>query len=135
MSTPPTTSTPVALSILPRQSLRQSTREPAERAVALTILQTVQHRQFASLPEAFAYVRSLSPEDRFELVTEQAARLIAVHDGVDEYMECLENFARSDDAFNNRMVRRPDVWQKISEGAGRARTSEMKKQQAVKKCV
>lgn len=53
---------------------------------------------------------------------------------VDNYMEYLENLVEKDDTFNNRMERDPEVWQKISDGACRARTSLKKKQQALNRC-
>jgi hypothetical protein len=63
------------------------------------------------------------------------AKLVDVQERVDKYMEYLEDFVENDDTFNNRMERDPEVWQKVSEGASRARTSLKKKQQALNKCI
>jgi hypothetical protein len=45
-----------------------------EQSSALTILQTIERRRFSSLAEASAYLKSLSPKERFEVVSEQARR-------------------------------------------------------------
>src|SRR2546421_10608036 len=81
--------------------------QPAEHSVALTILQTVEHHQFASLPEASAYLRSLSPEVRFDLVMKQAGKFLNVKGGGDKYLEYLENFMEGDSAFRDRMEEKP----------------------------
>lgn len=107
-----------------------SAQAPVEQSNALMILQTVQHQYFSSLAEASAYLKSLSPEERFEVVNEQASKLVAVQDKVDKYMEYLEE----EDTFKDCMARDPEVWAKISKGADRARTSEKKKQQALNMC-
>src|ERR1700733_2354300 len=130
------TSTPLAFSTAPHDPPTQSTAAPrtADSSIAFAILQTVKQRQFSSLVEASTYLKSLSPEDRFEVVTEQAAKLVDVQERVDKYMEYLEKFVENDDTFNNRMKRDPDLWQKVYEGASRARSSLRKKQQALNKC-
>jgi hypothetical protein len=50
----------------------------SEQSIALTILQTVKNYQFDSLAEASTYLKSLSPEDRFDVVNEQATKLVEV---------------------------------------------------------
>jgi hypothetical protein len=47
---------------------------------ALAILQTVQNRRFSSLAETSAYLKSLSPEERFEIVNGQATKLVVVQE-------------------------------------------------------
>jgi hypothetical protein len=129
--------TPVTRSLTMSTStnlLLESGTPAGEQPPALAILQTVQNHQFNSLAEASTYLQSLGPEDRFEVVNSQASKLVDVQDVVDKYMEYLENFVAGDSAFRDRMQRDPEVWQKVSEGASRARTSEKKKQQAVEKC-
>ena len=101
---------------------------------ALTILQTVQNRRFSSLTEASAYLKSLCPEERFEIVSSQAVKLVAVQEKVDQCMEYLESFVQGDDAFKDRLSRDPEVWTKIANGANRARTAAKKKQQAIDRC-
>jgi hypothetical protein len=108
--------------------------QTGEQSLALTILQTVDQRWFDSLDEASTYLKSLSPEDRFEIVSTQASKLVDVQEKVDKYMEYLEDFVAADVTFMNRMEHDPQVWQKISDGAARARTSEKKKSQAMSKC-
>jgi hypothetical protein len=105
-----------------------------EQSSALTILQTVEHRHFSSLAEASAYLKSLSSKERFEVVSQQANKLVEVQEKVDKYMEYLEDFVEADDTFKDRVTHDPEVWKKISSGAERARTSEKKKQQALSKC-
>src|SRR2546423_13058086 len=107
MSTPGTTSTPLTLSTQSNPPLRQSTPppQPTEHSVALTILQTVQHHQFASLDEASASLRSVSPEDRFDVVPEQAAKRVEVHHKGVTYRQYLENFAKNNEAFSTGMER------------------------------
>jgi hypothetical protein len=114
---------------MPTASLPE--RQPSN---ALAILQTVQNRRFSSLAETSAYLKSLSPEERFEIVNDQAMKLVVVQDKVDRCMEYLESFAQGDDAFKDRLARDPEVWTKIANGANRARTSAKKKQQAVDRC-
>jgi hypothetical protein len=106
----------------------------APLSTAVAILQTVKGRSFDSLAEASAYLKLLSPEERVEVVTDQAASLVAVHARVDKCMEYLEGFVEEDEAFVNRMARDPEIWREISRGAGRARTSEKKKRQAWSRC-
>lgn len=101
---------------------------------ALAILQTVQNRRFSSLAETSVYLKSLSPEERFEIVNGQAARLVAVQEKVDQCMEYLESFVQGDDVFKDRLARDPEVWTKVASGASRARTSAKKKQQALDRC-
>jgi hypothetical protein len=105
-----------------------------EQSNALTILQTVEHHHFSSLAEVSAYLKSLSPKERFEIVNEQASKLVAVQEKVDKYMEYLEDFVEGDGTFKDRMAHDPEVWTEISSGANRARASEKKKQQALRKC-
>src|SRR2546423_8594454 len=107
---------------------------PVEQSNALTILQTIKHRRFSSLVEASAYLKSLSPKERFEVVTQQASKLAKVQEKVDKYMEYLEDFVEEDDTFKDRVAHDLEVWAKIPSGAERARTSEKKKQQALIKC-
>jgi hypothetical protein len=108
-------------------------QEPVEQSNALIILQTVEHHHFSSLAEVSAYLKILSPKERFQIVNEQASKLVAVQEKVDKYMEYLAGFVGEDDIFKGRMAHDPEVWTKISSGAGRARASE-KKQQALNKC-
>ena len=110
-----------------------SAQAPVGQSNALITLQTVEHRHFSSLAEVSAYLKSLSPKKRFEIVNEQASKLVAVEETVDQYMEFLEDFAE-DDIFKDRMAYDPEVWMEISSGAHRARTSKRKKQQALNKC-
>ena len=74
---------------------------PVEQSNALIILQTVEHRHFSSLAEVSAYLKSLSPKERFEIVNEQARKLVAVQEKVDKYMEYLEDFVEEDDIFKD----------------------------------
>jgi len=106
-------------------------RQPSN---ALAILQTVQNRRFSSLAETSAYLKSLSPEERFEIVNGQATKLVVVQERVDQCMEYLESFVQGDDAFKDRLSRDPEVWTKIANGANRARTAAKKKQQAIDRC-
>ena len=106
-------------------------RQPSN---ALAILQTVQNRRFSSLAETSAYLKSLSPEERFEIVNGQATKLVVVQERVDQCMEYLESFVQGDDAFKDRLARDPEVWTKVANGANRARTAAKKKQQAVDRC-
>jgi len=106
-------------------------RQPSN---ALAILQTVQNRRFSSLAETSAYLKSLSPEVRFEIVNGQATKLVVVQERVDQCMEYLESFVQGDDAFKDRLARDPEVWTKVANGASRARTAAKKKQQAVDRC-
>ena len=108
--------------------------QPGEQSIALTILRTIEQHRFDSLLEASSYLKSLSPEDRFEVVNRQACKLVDVQERVDKYMEYLEDFVEEDATFAGRMERNPEVWQKISEGATRARTSATKKKQAIDRC-
>ena len=80
-----------------------------EQSNALTILQTVKYRQFSSLAEASTYLKSLDPEDRFEVVSQQASQLVDVQEKVDKYMEYLDDFVEEDDTFKDRMTRDPVV--------------------------
>src|SRR3954464_2854877 len=107
---------------------------PVEQSNALTILQTVEHRRFSSLAEASTYLKSLSPKERFKVVSQQASKLVEVQEKVDKYMEYLENFVEEDDTFKDRLAHDSEVWTKISSGAERARTSERKRQQALSNC-
>src|SRR5277367_4726204 len=109
-------------------------RASVEQSNALTILQTVENRRFSSLAEASAYLKSLSPKERFEVVSQQASKLVEVQEKVDKYMEYLEDFVEEDDTFKDRVAHDPEVWAKISSGAERAKTSEKKKQLALSKC-
>lgn len=103
---------------------------PVKQSNALIILQTVKHHHFSSLAKVSAYFKILSPKERFRIVNKQASKLVAVQEKVDKYMEYLEDFVGEDDIFKDRMANDPEVWTKISGGAGRARASE-KKQQAL----
>ena len=58
--------------------------QTAGQSIALNILQTVEHRQFSSLGETSAYLKSLSPEVRFEIVSQQASKLVDVQERVDK---------------------------------------------------
>src|ERR1700733_13489738 len=88
-------------------------------STAFTILQTVHNHRFSSLVEASASLRSLSPEERFEAVNDQATKLVAVQERADQCMEYLEAFVQEDGAFKNRLERDPEVWEKIARGADR----------------
>ena len=55
------------------------------------------------------YLKSLSPKERFEIVNEQASKLVAVQEKVDKYMEYLEDFVEEDDTFKGRMLHDPEV--------------------------
>ena len=56
---------------------------------ALAILQMVQNRRFSLLAEASAHVKSLCPEERFEVVNSQTVKLVAVQDKADQRTEYL----------------------------------------------
>src|ERR1700733_7467251 len=106
----------------------------SEQSNGLIIFQTVENRHFRSLAEVSVYLKSLSPEERFQIVHEQASKLVAAGEKVDEYKEYLEDFMEEDDTFKDRMAQDPEVWAEISTGANRARTSKKKKEESLSKC-
>jgi hypothetical protein len=59
-------------------------------------LQTVEHHHFSSLAEVSAYLKILSPKERFRIVNKQASKLVAVQENMDKYMEYLEDFVGED---------------------------------------
>lgn len=64
-----------------------SARARVDQSNALIILQTVENRHFSSLASASAYLKSLSPEERFEIVNEQASKLVAVQESLSKCFE------------------------------------------------
>jgi hypothetical protein len=69
-----------------------SARARVDQSNALIILQTVENRHFSSLASASAYLKSLSPEERFEIVNEQASKLVAVQESLSKCFErCVRN--------------------------------------------
>src|SRR4051794_25009271 len=80
-----------------------------EQSNALIIFQTVENRHFRSLAEVSVYLKSLSPEERFQAVHEQASKLVAAGEKVDEYKEYLEDFMEEDDTFKARMAQDSEV--------------------------
>jgi hypothetical protein len=107
----------------------------SEKAVALSILQTVEGQQFNSLAEAATHIRTLDPPARRQCVSMQAESLIKVGEKVDSYLAYLQTFVEKDDAFKDRKAQDPEVWAKVEEGAQRAKTRMNKKDEAKKKVI
>jgi hypothetical protein len=80
------------------------TQQASEPSSALVILKTVEGRQFETLAEAAAYLKSLDPSTRVQIMTAQANKLIEKQEKVDGCMEFLDGFANEGAVFQECMT-------------------------------
>jgi hypothetical protein len=112
---------------------KPSQPQVAVQEQALAILQTVGDRAFETLTQTTEYLKQLTPEDRYQAVSSQASKLVDLQEKTDQYMAHILTLAQEDSAINERMIRDPGTWEKISDGAQRYGKTKHKKQEAVTK--